>query len=62
MNIIGISWHNGHRILYCLAGKRRVVEESSTLALMTAYVAQYKQVQCTKKYTLNTLFPFIQHK
>lgn len=49
MNVIGLSWHNGHKILYCLAEKRRGVEESSTLALMTAYFAQYKQVQCVQR-------------
>lgn len=44
---------------YFITWQNRHVEESSTLALMTAYFAQYKQVQCTKKYILNTLFPFI---
>jgi hypothetical protein len=44
---------------YCIAWQKKSVEESSTLVLMTAYFAQYKEVQCTKKYILNTLFPFI---
>lgn len=44
---------------HCIAWQKGSVEESSTLALTTAYLTQYEQVQCTKKYILNTLFPFI---
>lgn len=59
MDIIGISWHNGQKILYCLAKKKKGIKESSTLAMMAAHFTQYKQLQCTKKYILNTLFSFI---